>query len=84
MMFVCSGCEACQQATTYLRGWANGCPDVSVDIVSILDQPEQVIRLGITQTPALVMEGKILDQNFTVDALAKLLLNLPSDKELAS
>lgn len=84
MMFVCSGCEACQQATMYLRGWANGCPDVTVEVVSILDQPEQVILLGITQTPALVMEGKILDQNFTVDALAKLLLNLPSDKELAS
>lgn len=66
----------------YLRGWANGHPDVSVEIVSILDQPEEVIRLGITQTPALVMEGKILDQSFTVDALAKLLLNLPGDDEI--
>lgn len=82
MLFVCSGCEACQQATTYLRGWANGYLDVSVEIVSILDQPEEVIRLGITQTPALVMQGKILDQSFTLDALAKLLLNPPGDEEI--
>jgi hypothetical protein len=81
ILFVCSGCEACQQATTYLLGWANGCPDVSVEIVSILDQPKQVVRLGITHTPALVMDGKILAQNFTVDALASLLLNLPRDDE---
>ena len=81
-LFVCSGCEACQQAITYLRGWANGCPDVSVEFVSILDQPKEVARLGITQTPALVREGKILDQNFTVDALAKLLLNLPGDDQI--
>jgi hypothetical protein len=66
----------------YLRGWANGHPDVSVEIVSILDQPEEVIRLGITQTPALVMEGKMLDQSFTADALVKLLLSVPGDDEI--
>ena len=80
-LFVCSGCEACQQATMYLRGWANGCSGVSVEIVSVLDQPEQVVRLGITQTPALVLEGKILDQNFSVDRLARLLLNLSGGDE---
>jgi glutaredoxin len=81
ILFVCSGCEACRQATTYLRGWANGCTDVFVEIISILDQPEQVIRLGISQTPALVMDGKVLAQNFTVDELARLLLNQPGDDE---
>ncbi len=81
ILFVCSGCEACRQATTYLRGWANGCPDVFVEIISILDQPEKIIRLGISQTPALVIEGKTLAQNLTVDELARFLLNQPGGNE---
>lgn len=46
-LFVCSGCEACYQAATFLRGWAKGCPDVTLEIVPVLQQPEQIVRLGL-------------------------------------
>jgi hypothetical protein len=74
-LFVCSNCEACIQATTFMQGWANGCPDVGLNIVSIPDKPEQIVRLGITYTPALVVADKLLAQNLSVDVLADLLRN---------
>ena len=69
-LFVCSGCEACNQAATFLREWANGRLDVALEIVSVLRRPEQIVRLGITHTPALVMDGELLAQNLSVDMLA--------------
>jgi hypothetical protein len=72
-LFVCSDGEICRQAVTFMRGWANGCPDAATEIISIADQPEQVVRLGITQTPALVMDGQLIAQNLSVNTLAELL-----------
>jgi hypothetical protein len=72
-LFVCSDGEICRQAITFMHGWANGCPDVATEIISIAAQPEQVVRLGITQTPALVMDGQLIAQNLSVNRLAELL-----------
>jgi len=69
-LFVCSGCEACDQVATFLRGWADDCPDATLEIVSVLRRPEQIVRLGITHTPALVVDGELLAQNLSVDMLA--------------
>jgi hypothetical protein len=74
-LFVCSNCEACNQATPFLQGWAYGHPNVGLNIVSILDKPEQIVRLGITHTPALAVDGELLAQNLSDDALADLLRN---------
>ena len=73
-LYVCSGCEACHQAATFLLGWADGRAGVTLDIVSVLRQPEQIVRLGITHTPALVVDGARLAQNASVDTLADRLL----------
>lgn len=72
-LFVCSDGEICRQAVTFMRGWANGCPEIAAEIISIADQPEQVVRLGITQTPALVMDGQPIAQNLSINRLAELL-----------
>jgi len=72
-LYVCSGCERCEGAAIFLRGWANGRPNVTLEIVSIADRPEQVIRLGIAHTPALVVEDELLAHNFSVKELAELL-----------
>lgn len=72
-LFVCAEGEICGQAVTFMRGWANGCPDVATEIIFIADQPEQVVRLGITQTPALVIDGQLIAQNLSVNTLAELL-----------
>ena len=69
-LYVCSDCEACRQAATFLPGWADDRPRVTLDIVSILRKPEQIVRLGITHTPALVVDGTRLAQNASVDMLA--------------
>jgi len=68
-LYVCSGCEACYQTATFLRGWAKGCPNVTLEIVPVLQQPEQIVRLGISHTPALVVDGELLAQNLSVDML---------------
>ena len=73
-LFVCSSCEACKQAAAFLRRWANGCPDVTLEIASVVHRPEQIVRLGITHTPALVVDGALLAQNVSVDTLADRLL----------
>jgi len=83
-LYVCSGCEACHQAATFLLGWANGRPGVTLDIVSVLRQPEQIVRLGITHTPALVVDGALLAQNAPVDVLADRLLIHLNGPEVAS
>jgi len=72
-LFVCVDGEICRQAVTFMRGWANGCPDAVTEIISIADQPEQVVRLGITHTPALVIDGRLIAQNLSINALDKLL-----------
>lgn len=72
-LYVCSGCERCDGAAIFLRGWANGRRNVALKIVSIGDQPWQVVRLGIAHTPALVIDGDLLVQNISVNSLAELL-----------
>jgi len=72
-LYVCSGCERCDGAAIFLRGWANGRPNVALEIVSIGDQPWQVVRLGIAHTPALVIDDELLAQNISVNKLAELL-----------
>ena len=47
--------------------------DVALEIVSIADQPEQVVRLGITHTPALVMDDEVLAYKVSVDSLTEIL-----------
>lgn len=72
-LFVCSGCEMCDPAAVFLRGWANGRPNVALEIIPVLRRPEQVVRLGISHPPALVVDGELLAQSFSVDTLADLL-----------
>ena len=72
-LFVCSGCKGCDEAAIFLRGWANARERVTLGTVSILRQPEQVVRLGISDTPALVVDDELLVQNVSVDTLAELL-----------
>jgi hypothetical protein len=72
-LFVCSGCDACNQATTFMKGWTYGRQDVDLKIVPILSEPERAVRLGINHTPALVSDGELLAQNLSVEVLAHLL-----------
>ncbi len=72
-LFVCSGCEMCDATAMFLRGWANDRPNVALEIVPILGEPAETIRLGITHTPALVVDGELLAQDLSVNTLTDLL-----------
>ncbi len=72
-LFVCSEGQTCDQATTFVRGWANGCSDIPTAIISIANQPEQVVRFGITHTPALVIDDHLIAQDLSINKLAELL-----------
>jgi hypothetical protein len=72
ILYVCSGCVMCSQVTPLCMEWADAHPDIALEVVPVLEQPEQVIRLGITHTPALAQEGALLAQNLTVDELVGL------------
>lgn len=76
-LYVCSGCEACEQAEFFLRGWANGRSGVRSEIVTLEQRPEQVVRFGITHTPALMINDKFVDQKLSIEALAELLQTDP-------
>ncbi len=56
-----------------MRGWIIGRPDVHVEVVSIMERPTDIVRLGISETPALVLNQKLLAQNLTEDKLDELL-----------
>lgn len=81
-LFVCSDCERCRRAEQFCREWTGHRPDVALEIVSILQRPRQVFRLGITHTPALVVDGELLAQDLAADeTLAGLLRAYVSEAE---
>ena len=72
-LYVCSGCEGCDQATAFKQGWANGRQNVALEIVTIPEEPKQFVRLGITHTPALAINDELLAQKVSVESLAEFL-----------
>ena len=72
-LYVCSGCEACERAQFFLKGWANGRAGVGAEIVTLEQRPEQVVRFGITHTPALVINNEFVSQSLSIETLAALL-----------
>ncbi len=72
-LFVCSGCEPCDQAIAFLQGWINGRAQAEMQVIPIAQRPEKVVRMGIAHTPALVVNGELIAQNLTLDTLAEAL-----------
>jgi hypothetical protein len=56
-----------------MRGWIIGRSDVQVEVVSIMERPTDIVRLGISGTPALVLNQELLAQNLTENKLDELL-----------
>jgi hypothetical protein len=45
-----------------LEAWSTNTPDVTLDYKSIHANPAGVVRLGITELPALVMDDEVIAQ----------------------
>ncbi len=73
VMFVESDSEECAQVIHLIQDWNRNQPGTVVTIVSVLEEPEEIIRLGIEKAPALVMDGKLVAQAVSAEGLARLL-----------
>jgi hypothetical protein len=73
-LFVSTDCELCDRASAFLEEWSENHLEVKTEIVSVLSAPEEVVRLQIFYTPALIVDNKpVVKQDLSVDEIAKLL-----------
>ena len=73
-LFVSSDCEVCDQAEGYLQQWSENHPEIKTEIISVLHEPEEVVRLQIFYTPALVIDSEVIvKQDLSVEQIAELL-----------
>lgn len=72
-LFICSGCEQCNPALPRFREWATRHPGVDLEISRVLHDPERIVRLGISCAPAVVVDGELLIQDASPDALIETL-----------
>ncbi len=82
--FVSSECETCEQVETFLQGWTNDHPPTTLAIMPVLEYPEEVVRLQIFYTPAVVVNGKVLSEpNLSIEKVAQFLDNpIPQTKSV--
>ncbi len=73
-LFVSSECEVCDQAAAFLQQWSKNHSEIKTETVSVLSAPEEVVRLQIFYTPALVINDKpIVKQDLSVEEIAEIL-----------
>ena len=73
-LFVSSDCENCDQAEGYFHQWAADHPHIKTEVISVLQAPEEVVRLQIFYTPALVIDNQVIVRhNLLVEQIAELL-----------
>lgn len=65
-----------------LKEWSAGHPQVTLKYVSIHDDPVAVVRLGITELPALVFEGTIIAQGEPERWISRLLHWIVAEEKL--
>lgn len=73
-LFVSSECEICEQAAALLRQWSKNHLEVKTETISVLSAPEEVVRLQIFYTPALVIDNEVIvKQDLSIEEIAALL-----------
>lgn len=74
-LFVSSDDPVCDEVATALHAWGDGRTDTCIEMTPVLSQPEEVVRLQIFYTPALVINGKLIAGG--IDSAADLTRFLP-------
>lgn len=75
-LFINSDGELCDPLVKFLQKWADDrkMADSKIKVLSVLDNPVEVVRYQLFHTPALVIDGVVAGINLrTVEALADLL-----------
>ncbi|MCZ7573244.1 MAG: thioredoxin family protein [Ardenticatenaceae bacterium] len=68
-LFVCSSCAACNPAVPLVQAWVTDHPGLVLEIARVFQQPEQIVRLGITCAPAVAVDGELVAQNAPAETL---------------
>ena len=74
-LYVSSENPICDEVAEALLAWGNCRKQTKVQAIPILDDPENVVRLGIFYTPALVINGTLIAGG--ISSTADLLQFLP-------
>jgi hypothetical protein len=59
-LFVSKDDPICDEVAESLLAWGKERTDCVIEVISVLSQPEEVVRLQIFYTPALVMDGQLI------------------------
>jgi len=72
-LFIRSDSPECERATALMRKWAAARSNAVFSAVPVLEEPKQVVRLGIAYTPALVVNGELIAQDRSPAELMEIL-----------
>jgi hypothetical protein len=77
-LFVSKDDPICDEVAESLLAWGQGRTDCVIEVIPALSEPEEVVRLQIFYTPALVMDGQLIAGGInSIDDLARFLPNFP-------
>ncbi len=80
-LFVSTDDSISEEVAESLIAWGEGRSDCTIEIIPVLSRPEQVIRLQIFYTPALVINGTLIAGG--ISSPSDLSQFLPADTENA-
>ena len=73
-LFISTDDAACAHVRDYLETWIVGREDATLEIVPVLENPVELIQLGINYTPALVVNGMVISQRCSVEEVKEWLV----------
>jgi hypothetical protein len=59
-LFISKDDPISEEVAESLLAWGKGRADCAIEVIPVLSQPEEVVRLQIFYTPALVMDGQLI------------------------
>ncbi|MEM7331731.1 MAG: hypothetical protein AAF490_06545 [Chloroflexota bacterium] len=59
-LYISSDDPVCNEVAKALMVWGNGRVHTQIQTIPVLAEPENVVRLGIFYTPALVINGTLI------------------------
>ena len=75
-VFISTDDEACTDVKDFMESWIKDHDGIQLEFIPILENPIRLIRLGITHTPAIVVDNKVMVQECSVNEVRALLLKL--------
>lgn len=79
-LFTSTNNDDCTAVKDYVKTWLLSQDDnISLEIIPILEHPVRVIQAGINYTPALIVNGTVVSQNCSLEAVKAFLDSISSN-----